>query len=153
VPELTQAEYWTAADPHEWDEALQLTRTLPCEVPVRARVDELTAILLGDVYVRKAAVEDVLSAECPDSSDRETARWLLARVAGTLRTGPGPDNRTAAVHLEDLALSCRTLAAIGRLLAQNEQGATAPDPAAREAAPMPPSRSADVLPPWHAAST
>lgn len=85
---------------------------MPLRVPARDRVDILTARLRGYVEGLVPGVGAAVAAECHDTVDRETARWLLARVRHTLDQRPGPDNRTAAVHMEDLALNCRALAAI-----------------------------------------
>ncbi|WP_454614356.1 DUF6415 family natural product biosynthesis protein [Streptomyces collinus] len=81
-------------------------------MPDRAQVDRLTVRLREHVERLVPKVDEAIREECHDSTDRETARWLLGRVEHTLRQGPGPDDRTAAVHLEDLALNCRALAAI-----------------------------------------
>ncbi|MEU3896352.1 DUF6415 family natural product biosynthesis protein [Streptomyces sp. NPDC045251] len=101
------------ADPRQdWTEALSITSCLPSRVPDRGQVDQLTARLREHVGHLVPEVDAAINDECHDTTDRETARWLLCRVDHTLRQGPGPDNRTAAVHLEDLALNCRALSAI-----------------------------------------
>ncbi|MFC3351623.1 DUF6415 family natural product biosynthesis protein [Streptomyces echinoruber] len=96
----------------DWNEALELTSRMPLHVPDRDRVDVLTARLRGYVEVLAPRVETANTAQRHDTTDRETARWLLSRVRHTLDQGPGPDDRTAAVHMEDLALNCRALWAI-----------------------------------------
>ncbi|MFH8441261.1 DUF6415 family natural product biosynthesis protein [Streptomyces sp. NPDC018026] len=100
-------------DPRQdWTEALSITSYLPLRVPDREQVDQLTARLWAHVGHLVLKVDEAINDECHDIADRETARWLLGRVDHALSQGPGPDNRTAAVHLEDLALNCRALSAI-----------------------------------------
>ncbi|MDG9724816.1 MULTISPECIES: DUF6415 family natural product biosynthesis protein [unclassified Streptomyces] len=100
-------------DPRQdWTEALSITSCLPLRVPGREQVDQLTARLRQHVGHLAPKLDEAINDECHDTADRDTARWLLDRVDHTLRQGPGPDNRTAAAHLEDLALNCRALAAI-----------------------------------------
>lgn len=99
-----------------WTEALELTNGLPAVVPDRAEVDRLTGRLRGPVELLAAELEAVIEAQL-DSSDRETARWLLIRTRRVLGEGQGPNHRTAAVHVEDLALSCRALATLRHQLA------------------------------------
>ncbi|MEU4053066.1 DUF6415 family natural product biosynthesis protein [Streptomyces olivaceus] len=102
----------SAADPRQdWAEALSTTSCLPLRVPDRERADQLTARLREHVGHLMPKVDEAIADECHDTADRETARWLLDRVGHTLHQG-GPDDRTAAVHLEDLALNCRALSAI-----------------------------------------
>ncbi|MGW5098319.1 DUF6415 family natural product biosynthesis protein [Streptomyces nodosus] len=96
----------------DWSEALELTSRMPLSVPPRDRVDPLTVRLRKHVGCLVPEVEAAIAAACHDTTDRETARWLLARVRTTLDQGPGPGDRTAAVHVEDLALSCRALSVI-----------------------------------------
>ncbi|MFF1679442.1 DUF6415 family natural product biosynthesis protein [Streptomyces sp. NPDC058256] len=100
-----------------WTEALELTNGLPAVVPDRAEVDRLTGRLRGPVELLAAELEAVVEAQLEDSSDRETARWLLIRTRRVLDEGQGPNHRTAAVHVEDLALSCRALATLRHQLA------------------------------------
>ncbi|MFC8310558.1 MULTISPECIES: DUF6415 family natural product biosynthesis protein [Streptomyces] len=102
----------TAGPRQDWAEALNITSCLPLRVPDRERVDQLTARLREHVGHLMPKVDEAINDECHDTADRETARWLLDRVGHTLHYGPGPDDRTAAVHLEDLALNCRALSAI-----------------------------------------
>ncbi|WP_134654980.1 DUF6415 family natural product biosynthesis protein [Streptomyces sp. H23] len=102
----------TAGQRRDWTEALSITSCLPLRVPDREQVDQLTARLRDHVGRLVPKVDEAIKDECHDTADRETARWLLGRVDHALRQGPGSDDRTAAVHLEDLALNCRALAAI-----------------------------------------
>ncbi|WP_406446371.1 DUF6415 family natural product biosynthesis protein [Streptomyces sp. NBC_01613] len=95
-----------------WTKALELTNGLPATVPVRAEVDRLTSHMRGHVELLAAELEAALEGQQEDTSDRETARWLLIRTRKALDDRPSPDHRTAAVHLEDLALTCRALAAL-----------------------------------------
>ncbi len=96
----------------DWSEALELTGRMPPSVPVRDRVDPLTVRLREHVERLVPDMEAAIAATCHDTTNRKTARWLLARVRTTLDQGPGPGARTAAVHMEDLALSCRALPVI-----------------------------------------
>ncbi|MEU6139076.1 DUF6415 family natural product biosynthesis protein [Streptomyces sp. NPDC047081] len=57
-------------------------------------------------------LEAALETQSADTSERETACWLLVRTHRTLNEGPDLDHRAAAVHLEDLALNCRALTAL-----------------------------------------
>ncbi|MGW4548380.1 DUF6415 family natural product biosynthesis protein [Streptomyces violaceorubidus] len=104
-----KSEVPTAGQRRDWTEALSITASLPLRVPDREQVD---VRLREHVERLVPMVDEAIKEECHDTADRETARWLLGRVDHTLRQGPGPDDRTAAVHLEELALNCRALAAI-----------------------------------------
>ncbi len=95
-----------------WTEALELTNGLPTALPARAEVDRLAGFLGGHVELLAAELEAAIEAQSEDTSDRETARWLLVRARKSLDEGAGPNDRTAAVHVEDLALTCRALAAL-----------------------------------------
>ncbi|MCT9080295.1 DUF6415 family natural product biosynthesis protein [Streptomyces fulvoviolaceus] len=97
-----------------WTEALALTNGLPATVPCRAEVDRLTGYLRGAVEVLVAELEAAIEGQPEDTSDRETARWLLIRTRKALDEGPGLNHRTAAVHVEDLALTCRALVTLCR---------------------------------------
>ncbi|WP_405612625.1 DUF6415 family natural product biosynthesis protein [Streptomyces sp. NBC_00076] len=97
-----------------WTEALELTNALPAKVPDRTEVDRLTGYLRGAVGLLAAELEAAIEGHPEDTSDRETVRWLLVRTRKALADGPGPDHRTAAVHVEDLALTCRALATLCR---------------------------------------
>ncbi|MEV2214644.1 DUF6415 family natural product biosynthesis protein [Streptomyces sp. NPDC050997] len=97
-----------------WTEALELTDGLPAKVPDRSEVDRLTGHLRQHVELLAAALEAAIQGQSEDTTDRETARWLLVRTRKALDDGPGPDHRTAAVHVEDLALTCRALATLCR---------------------------------------
>ena len=92
----------------DWSEAVELTRVLPHRTPDRRQVDVFTSSLREYAEHLVPLAEAVIGVEREDT-DRETMRWLLARVRTTLEQGPGRDDRTAAVHLEDLALVCRAL--------------------------------------------
>ncbi|KPI17670.1 hypothetical protein OK074_1691 [Actinobacteria bacterium OK074] len=93
-------------------EALELTNGLPTTVPDRAEVDRLTGYLRGHVELLVGELEAAIAGQREDTSDRETARWLLIRTRKALDEGHGPNHRTAAVHVEDLALTCRALATL-----------------------------------------
>ncbi|SFE78538.1 DUF6415 family natural product biosynthesis protein [Streptomyces mirabilis] len=95
-----------------WMEALELTDGLPASVPDRAEVERLTGCLHSLVELLLAELEAAIEGQLEDTSDRETARWFLVRTRKALDEGPGSTHRTAAVHLEDLALTCRALAAL-----------------------------------------
>ncbi|MCI3270117.1 DUF6415 family natural product biosynthesis protein [Streptomyces cylindrosporus] len=95
-----------------WTEALELTNGLPAKVPDRAEVDRLAGCLRGHVAALAGELGATLEAQSADTSERETARWLLVRTHRTLNEGPDLDHRAAAVHLEDLALNCRALIAL-----------------------------------------
>ena len=95
-----------------WTGALGLTNGLPGTVPDRAEVDRLTGYLRGHVELLAAELEAAIEGQQEDTSDRETARWLLIRTRKALNDGTSSDHRAAAVHLEDLALTCRALAAL-----------------------------------------
>ncbi|MFF4499112.1 DUF6415 family natural product biosynthesis protein [Streptomyces sp. NPDC001401] len=95
-----------------WTEALELTNGLPATVPDWDEVDRLTGYLRRHVELLAAELETVIEGQEKDTSDRETARWLLVRTRKALNDGPSPDHRTAAVRMEDLALTCRALAAL-----------------------------------------
>ncbi|KOU57554.1 hypothetical protein ADK57_38920 [Streptomyces sp. MMG1533] len=97
-----------------WTEALELTNGLPDKVPDRAEVDRLTGYLRRHVEMLAAALEAAVEGWSEDTSDRETARWLLVRTRKALDSVPGSNHRTAAVHVEDLALTCRALATLCR---------------------------------------
>jgi hypothetical protein len=97
-----------------WTEGLELTSGLPTKVPDRAEVDRLTGNLRRNVELLAVALEGAIEGWSEDDSDRETARWLLVRTRKALDDGPGSNHRTAAVHLEDLALTCRALATLCR---------------------------------------
>jgi uncharacterized protein DUF6415 len=77
-------------------------------------VDRLTGYLLGHVELLVGELEAAVERQSEDTSDREVARWLLIRTRKAPGDGPGPNHRTAAVHLEDLALTCRALATLCR---------------------------------------
>ncbi|MEW2494026.1 DUF6415 family natural product biosynthesis protein [Streptomyces nodosus] len=96
----------------DWNEALDLASRMPLCVPARERVAPISGRLREYVEFLAPEVDVAIAAECHDTADRETARWLLVRVCTTLNQGPGPNDRTAAVHMEDLALDCRALAVI-----------------------------------------
>ncbi|MFF4797219.1 DUF6415 family natural product biosynthesis protein [Streptomyces sp. NPDC001351] len=95
-----------------WAEALELTSGLPATVPNRAEVDALTRYLHRHVELLAAELEAAIEGQEEDTSDRETARWLLIRARTALDDEPSSDHRTAAVHMEDLALTCRALYAL-----------------------------------------
>ncbi|MEV0635915.1 DUF6415 family natural product biosynthesis protein [Streptomyces sp. NPDC050619] len=95
-----------------WTDALELSSGLPATVPDRAEVDRLTGYLRGYVELLAGELEAAIEAQPEDTSDRETARWLLIRARKTLDEGPGPNHHTAAVHVEDMALTCRALATL-----------------------------------------
>lgn len=97
-----------------WTEALELTSGLPAKVPERAEVDRLTGNLRRHVELLAVALAVAIEGRPEDTSDRETARWLLVRTRKALGDGPGSNHRAAAVHLEDLALTCRALATLCR---------------------------------------
>jgi hypothetical protein len=97
-----------------WTEALELTGGLPAKVPDRVEVDRLTGDLRRYVELLGVALEVAFEGRSEDTSDRETARWLLVRTRKALDDGPGSNHRTAAVHVEDLALTCRALATLFR---------------------------------------
>ncbi|GGN91839.1 hypothetical protein GCM10011579_089090 [Streptomyces albiflavescens] len=91
---------------------MELTNGLPATVPERAEVDRLTGYLRGPVELLAAELAAATEGWAADSSDRETARWLLIRTRKALDEGQGPNHRTAAVYMEDLALTCRALATL-----------------------------------------
>ncbi|MFJ9152645.1 DUF6415 family natural product biosynthesis protein [Streptomyces sp. NPDC102270] len=97
-----------------WTEALELTSGLPAKVPEGAEVDRLSGNLRRHVELLAVALEVAVEGWSEDTSDRETSRWLLVRTRKTLDDGPGSNHHTAAVHLEDLALTCRALATLCR---------------------------------------
>lgn len=72
---------------HAWTEALALTNGLPATVPSRAEVDRLTGYLRGAVELLVAELEAVIEGQPEDTSDRETARWLLIRTRKALDEG------------------------------------------------------------------
>ncbi|MGW4907693.1 DUF6415 family natural product biosynthesis protein [Streptomyces sp. NPDC004270] len=95
-----------------WTEALELTGGLPHTVPDQAVVERLASRLRGHVELLADEVEAAVEGQPLDTCDRETARWLLVRTRKVLDEGPSPNRRVAAFRLEDLALSCRALAAL-----------------------------------------
>ncbi|GAA2520689.1 DUF6415 family natural product biosynthesis protein [Streptomyces longisporus] len=95
-----------------WSKALELSSGLPATIPDRSEVDTLTRYLHGHVELLVAELEAAIEGQHEDTSDRETARWLLIRARKALDDEPSSDHRTAAVHMEDLALTCRALDAL-----------------------------------------
>lgn len=89
-------------------EVLDLTGTLPHTVPTRARIDPAAAELRVYVEDLVCAVEVLIKDE-DDSSDRETAQWLIGRARKTLAAKAPATDQEAAVWAEDLALTCRVL--------------------------------------------
>ncbi|MEU5521199.1 DUF6415 family natural product biosynthesis protein [Streptomyces sp. NPDC047860] len=94
--------------PQDWSEALELTSVLPYRTPPRQEIYASMNRLRAHAELLMASTKAALEAQ-QDTADRETARWLLARIRIALEQRPGHDDRAAAIHLEDLALSCRAL--------------------------------------------
>jgi hypothetical protein len=86
------------------------------DAPAPAVVDPplSTGVALVPVLLLVAELEAAIEGQLEDTSDRETARWLLirTRTRKALDEGPGSTHRTAAVHVQDLALICRALVAL-----------------------------------------
>ncbi|XVV34922.1 DUF6415 family natural product biosynthesis protein [Streptomyces sp. CA-100214] len=93
-----------------WTAVLDLTGGLPGTIPRRTELEAPVAALRVHVEGLVREVEALLDDD-EDSVDQETGRWLLMRVRRTLTVGDG-DDRHFATAAEDLALSCRALAAL-----------------------------------------
>jgi hypothetical protein len=94
-----------------WDEIMKLTQDLPHQVPPRAAVEPVVAELRGYAEELFGEVQALIEDD-EDSSDREATQWLLGRIRKLLVAEPAVADREVAVHAEDVALCCRTLAGV-----------------------------------------
>ncbi|MEW2568284.1 DUF6415 family natural product biosynthesis protein [Streptomyces sp. NPDC047070] len=102
-----------------YEEALALAVRLPGSVPSRPRVAELNRELRQCAGVLVPCVEAEVAETVEDTANRETARWLLVRIALLLENQLPHESREAAEQTEDLALTCRALTAICDLLRED----------------------------------